>query len=187
MQKSFGGVLVQGSAGSTAHKSPCRHRERGPSPQPRHEAVALQGRSFAPVAERGCSFSRHVLERGRGGSRGGHAKRHRYAGPRRQSRGISEGLGGTSRLGNEARRGALGCWTREGTLDRGGRWRSRAGGGSGLGGRRFQRGRESATSGSAAATGVPEARSSTGAAFLKSQNAGEENAPRIRVGPPKRL
>lgn len=39
LQKSFGGVLVQRSVGLTAHKSPCHHRVRGPSPQPRARAI----------------------------------------------------------------------------------------------------------------------------------------------------
>lgn len=106
-------------------------RERGPSPRGKSSVAT---RSQRPRGER--PFPRvTTLAREKEPSGSGRAKRRRSSvGPRRQSRGIDQGPGGPSRLGNEARRGRR--WVAE-------RWKaprvvkvvgvSRAGGGSGLG------------------------------------------------------
>jgi hypothetical protein len=116
---------------TTTHKSWC-HGVNGDLA--RGERAAWR-HARKDLAESGRLFGVRSLARGRALSRGGRAKRQSFrVEPRRQSRGIDQGPGGPSRLGNEARKGRR--WVPE-------RWKaprvvkvvcvSRAGGVSGLG------------------------------------------------------
>jgi predicted Fe-S protein YdhL (DUF1289 family) len=79
-------------------------RDRGPSPRIRQRGDTMQG-----IAETGRFFRVSVLARGHHRLREAVVRRGVVrVEPRRQSRGIDEGPGGSSRLGNEAWRGRVG-------------------------------------------------------------------------------
>lgn len=130
LQKSFGGVLVQRSVVPTTHKSWC-HVVTGDLARESKQ----RGDTLRRLAESVCFFRVKGLARGAVifGERACEEASLRVE-PRRRSRGIDQGPGGSSRLGNEARRGRAGSPNDERHL---GSWQaacvSRAGGGSGLG------------------------------------------------------